>query len=88
MTVHVHVDRALCQGHARCIDLAPDVFWFDDTEGQSEVRVAQWDDSHAARLRRVVSCCPEGAISLHEPGTGPFVAGEVRPGAAYEECDV
>ncbi|MEW6473523.1 MAG: ferredoxin [Actinomycetota bacterium] len=88
MAVCLHVDRALCQGHARCIDLAPDVFRFDDTEGQSEPVVTHWDDSHADRLRRVVSCCPEGAISLHDPEAGPSVAERTRSDAADEECAV
>jgi ferredoxin len=59
---HVSVDPARCQGHARCLLFAPDIFESDD-EGYSFVpaeksRPAQLTD----QLRTAVASCPERAI--------------------------
>lgn len=64
------VDPARCQGHARCVTFAPDVFEFDD-EGYAFVPE---DKSVYAELtpdvRQAVANCPERAILVtEEPGT-------------------
>ncbi len=64
--VKVQIDRAVCQGHGRCYDLAPGVFGEDD-EGYGLVLgdcVVPPDKEPDARL--AVANCPEHAISLLE----------------------
>lgn len=56
----VSIDRELCSGHGRCIELAPAVFRFDD-EGLSVVR----DDAvlpDLTAIQRVAALCPELAV--------------------------
>jgi ferredoxin len=60
--VKVRVDPAKCQGHSRCIGIAPDLFEADDyglssTVGDGTVPVGRED---AARL--AIANCPEYAI--------------------------
>jgi ferredoxin len=64
------VDPARCQGHARCLAFAPDVFEFDD-EGYSFVpedrsRYAELPDD----VRQAVANCPERAIFVTEDSGG------------------
>ncbi|MEV3900813.1 ferredoxin [Mycobacterium sp. NPDC050551] len=58
----VRVDPRLCEGHALCIDLAPEVFDLGDDE------VARCDDRPAdsswATVQAAVDACPRGAISV------------------------
>jgi ferredoxin len=64
--VKVQIDAALCQGHGRCYDLAPDLFG-DDDEGFGQVLgdgTVPPDKEQAARL--AVANCPERAVSLTE----------------------
>lgn len=61
----IAIDSNKCEGHGRCVALAPDLFDVDDY-GMSytlmdEVPAVQ---EHAAK--RAVSACPERAISLIE----------------------
>jgi ferredoxin len=61
---HVTVNPDRCQGHARCLTFAPDIFEFDD-EGYSFVP----DDKsrHALlteEIRLAVANCPERAIAV------------------------
>ncbi|MHC9295474.1 ferredoxin [Mycobacterium sp. LTG2003] len=58
---HVRVDAALCEGHALCIDLAPDVFDLGDDEVASAKQVTpeQWE-----RVRAAVDACPRQAITF------------------------
>jgi ferredoxin len=64
--VKLQIDPAVCQGHGRCYDLAPDLFGEDD-EGYGQVLgdgiVAEGKQTEA---RRAVANCPERAISLLE----------------------
>lgn len=62
----LQIDTAVCQGHGRCYDLAPDLFG-DDDEGFGQVLgdgVVPPDQEQAARL--AVANCPERAIALTE----------------------
>jgi ferredoxin len=64
--VKLQIDPALCQGHGRCYDLAPDLFG-DDDEGFGKVLgdgVVTPDNEREARL--AVANCPERAIALLE----------------------
>lgn len=66
---HVYVDGARCQGHARCLTFAPDVFDFDD-EGyafvpEEQSRVAEVSDG----IQKAVASCPERAIKIEDSAT-------------------
>ncbi len=58
----VAVDADLCQGHARCWDICPEVFELDD-EGHAAVPVADVPPELEAKARQAVVNCPERAIS-------------------------
>jgi len=62
----------MCQGHARCIALAPDTFDFDD-EGYAVVRPGceVVTEERAAAVQRAVLNCPEAAIVLDAEGGDP-----------------
>ncbi len=59
----VSVDADVCQGHARCWTLCPEVFDLDD-EGHAVVRVdvvpAELEDT----AREAANNCPERAITV------------------------
>lgn len=60
----VTVDPKLCEGHALCLDTAPDVFDVGDDDlamCRTEPDPAQWPAVHAA-----IDACPRGAISICE----------------------
>ena len=60
----LQIDPAVCQGHGRCYDLAPDLFG-DDDEGFGQVLgdgIVTPDTEQEARL--AVANCPERAIAL------------------------
>ena len=60
----LQIDPAVCQGHGRCYDLAPDLFG-DDDEGFGQVLgdgIVPPDKEQEARL--AVANCPERAITL------------------------
>ncbi|MFN3003665.1 ferredoxin [Mycolicibacterium wolinskyi] len=58
----LRVDGRLCEGHALCIDLAPDVFVLGDDE------VAAADatppESRWGRVKAAVDACPRQAITF------------------------
>lgn len=58
----VRIDRLLCVGFGDCIDVAPDLFVFDD-EGIA-VFVAATDAVELDRLREACDCCPVDALTL------------------------
>jgi ferredoxin len=56
----VRVDPGLCEGHALCIDLAPEVFDLSDDDVATCVprpTDALWD-----KVKAAVDACPRGAI--------------------------
>jgi ferredoxin len=63
----ITVDRAKCEGYAKCVQAAPKVFQLDktmvaevtDPRGESDEKILL-----AARI------CPTKAIALHEEDTG------------------
>ena len=63
--MRVKVDRVSCQGHNRCVALAPQVFDTDD-EGMSVVLTEEVPAEHHDRARRAEQACPERAISIEE----------------------
>jgi ferredoxin len=61
--VRVRIDAGLCQGHGRCVLIAPDYFDVDAT-GFGRVLREQVADADLVDLREAQHCCPEGAIRL------------------------
>ncbi|MDQ1662494.1 MAG: ferredoxin [Blastococcus sp.] len=67
--MRVAIDPALCQGHGRCYDLAPDLFGEDDdgystlTPLTAEGRVPPAGEDDA---RLAAANCPESAITVTE----------------------
>ena len=67
--MRVQIDSALCQGHGRCYDLAPDLFG-EDEDGYSTL-TPQTADGHvpAGReddARLAAANCPESALLVSE----------------------
>jgi ferredoxin len=63
----IEIDRDVCSGHARCLQVAPDLFDLDD-EGvamslRQPVTAAELDEA-----RRAAMACPEAAIRIGEAG--------------------
>jgi sterol 14-demethylase len=64
--MRVAVDRDLCQGHAVCVSEASDVFTIGKHDDQVTIKdetppAAEWD-----AVRRAVTYCPTGALSVEE----------------------
>ncbi len=58
----VSVDADLCQGHARCWEICPEVFDLDE-EGHAVVVQADVPAELEAKAAEAVANCPERAIS-------------------------
>lgn len=63
--MRVRVDRALCEGHARCWSTLPEVYELDD-DGYSAVTEVDVPERLEQAARRGASSCPERAISVVE----------------------
>ena len=61
--MRVAVDPELCQGHARCWDICPELFSLDD-EGHGFVPVPDVPSELEAKAKEAVDNCPERAITL------------------------
>jgi ferredoxin len=64
MSIKVLVDMNLCQSHAECVAVAPEVFDLGDDD------VLRWkeevDDSRRAELEDALNVCPMAAIRLEQ----------------------
>ena len=61
--MRIWLDTDRCQGHARCVAEAPDLFDSDDL-GHAVILVeGELDDHQADRARRAAAQCPERAIA-------------------------
>ncbi|WDF74323.1 ferredoxin [Novosphingobium sp. KACC 22771] len=60
----VHVNLSLCQGHARCEEICPEVFATDTVEGKCLILKDIVPDDLLEKARLVVRNCPEGALRL------------------------
>lgn len=58
----VSIDTSKCQGHARCWEIAPEVFDLDD-EGYGTVLLDEVPDGLKAKALDAVQNCPERAIT-------------------------
>jgi ferredoxin len=63
MGIRVTIDVERCQGHSRCVMLAPEVFDQDDA-GHGMVVVDSIPSGLEVSVERAVASCPEGAIFL------------------------
>jgi len=63
--VRVIVDPERCEGHAHCVELAPEVFALDD-EGQSRVILEHPGEELRAGVEHAARRCPRQAIVLRE----------------------
>ena len=63
--MRVIVDPDRCEGHARCVELAPEVFALNE-DGYSEVILANPGEELRPKVERAVNLCPRQAISLHD----------------------
>jgi ferredoxin len=61
--MRVTIDESRCEGHARCVARAPELFDVDD-EGNSFVLRDDVDASLQDAALSAVDACPERAISL------------------------
>jgi ferredoxin len=64
--VHVTVNREICQGHARCYALCPEVFELDDLGFALAQDHTPVPEQFEGQVRRAVSNCPENAISADD----------------------
>lgn len=58
----VEVNLALCQGHARCEDICPQVFRTDAVEGKCVIDDPEVPEALEEQVRLAVRNCPEGAL--------------------------
>ena len=59
----VVVDHSLCEGHAKCMDNAPEVFEVGEDD-RSYVVLDDIPEELRAKVERAVRVCPRAAISL------------------------
>ena len=63
--MRVVVDTAACQGHARCEDVAPELFAVgDEDDARARVLLPEVPDDLLKAAEDAVFYCPMGAISL------------------------
>ena len=62
----VRVDLNVCQGHARCQEICPEVFATDDIEGKCVILNEDVPSQHADDAMLAVRNCPEGALSASD----------------------
>lgn len=59
----VALDADVCQGHARCWEICPEVFALDD-EGYGRTLTDEVPSGLEDKVRDAVANCPERAISV------------------------
>jgi len=59
------VDHSLCEGHARCMDNAPEVFEVRDDD-RSYTLIDVIPEELLAKVERAVQTCPRAAIKLED----------------------
>lgn len=59
------IDPARCQGHGRCLIIAPKYYDMDDN-GFGVVCNAEVDDSGRADIEEAILSCPENAITVSD----------------------
>jgi sterol 14-demethylase len=64
--MRIVVDRDLCQGHAMCASEAPAVFAVGKRDDQVSVLDEMPPPSERDAVRRAITYCPTGALSVQE----------------------
>lgn len=64
--MRVHVDQEKCQGHNRCVVVAPDLFEVDELGMASAVGDGQVPAGQEEAARLAVDNCPEYAVTITE----------------------
>lgn len=59
------VDHSLCEGHAKCMEVAADVFEVRDDD-LSHLLMDDIPEEQRARVERAARICPRAAITLEE----------------------
>lgn len=62
----VMIDRALCQGHSRCVTIAPEVFVADEFGNADVALGGDVPESQVGAVQRAAANCPEQAISVDD----------------------
>jgi ferredoxin len=62
--VRIHVDHDKCQGHNRCVVLAPDLFEVDELGTASTKNGGVVPEGQEAAAQLAVDNCPEYAITI------------------------
>jgi ferredoxin len=62
--MRVIANHQLCQGHARCEDLCPEVFATDAVEGKVVIVMDEIPAALEDKVRLAVRNCPEGALRV------------------------
>ena len=63
--MRVVVDLDACEGNARCMDVAPEIFELGDDD-QARVLIERPPEELRAKAEQAVRLCPRAAISLVE----------------------
>ncbi|ROO87990.1 ferredoxin [Actinocorallia herbida] len=63
--MRLEIDPALCQGHARCAAVAPELFELDD-DGYIAGRGREFDPALEEAARKGARACPEKVITVFE----------------------
>ena len=61
----VKVDLAVCTGHGRCYELAPEIF-SEDESGYCVLLCSEVPEGLEIQARRAEGNCPEGAIRIDQ----------------------
>jgi ferredoxin len=62
--MRVMANLSICQGHARCEDLCPEVFSTDAVEGKVVIHLPEFGPELEQKVRLAVRNCPEGALRI------------------------
>ena len=66
--MRVVANLSVCQGHARCEDLCPEVFSTDAVEGKVVIAHPAFPAELEDKVRLAVRNCPEGALRIAKGG--------------------
>ena len=66
--IRVLANLNICQGHARCEDLCPEVFSTDAVEGKVVIEQPEFPPELEEKVRLAVRNCPEGALRIAKGG--------------------
>jgi ferredoxin len=66
----VRVDSTVCQGHARCITIAPEYFGFNDAIGIAVASERSVTPADASDVEEAVWECPTRAITIVDDDPG------------------